>query len=178
MSLDKAITHGKEKRKPYRGSKAIDCTCRNHGSCQWCVENRTHKFRDKESDTVRKQITYIADDGEEFYSEADCYAYEHRFDDANEAVIFLDDEFNIIPFRLDEVYEKFMYFVIRNEEKAVELFRAIHDWERCFEMPGEYHDGDLIAWDADNYEYVDLRAQRDELNRKIDAIVKAVNSLG
>lgn len=24
MSLDKAIQHGKEKRKPYRGSKAID----------------------------------------------------------------------------------------------------------------------------------------------------------
>lgn len=48
MSLDKAITHGKEKRKPYRGTKAYDCTCRNHGSCQWCVENRKHKFRDKQ----------------------------------------------------------------------------------------------------------------------------------
>ena len=47
MSLDKAIAHGKEKRKPYRGSKAIDYTCRNHGSCQWCEENRKHKFRDK-----------------------------------------------------------------------------------------------------------------------------------
>ena len=127
---------------------------------------------------MRKQITYIADDGEEFYSEEDCYAYEHRFDDANEAVIFLDDEFNIIPFRLDEVYEKFMYFVIRNEEKAHDLFLAIHEWERCFEMPGEYHDGDFIAWDADNYEYVDLRTQRDELDRKINAIEKAVNSLG
>lgn len=122
--------------------------------------------------------TYVADDGEVFYSEADCYAYEHRFDDANEAVIFLDDEFNVIPFKLDEVYEKFMYFVIRNEEKAAELFRAIHDWEDFFVMPVEYHDGDLIAWDEDNYRYVDLRAQRDELNRKINAIVKAVNSLG
>lgn len=122
--------------------------------------------------------TYVADDGEEFYSEADCYAYEHRFDDANEAVIFLDDEFNIIPFRLDEVYEKFMYFVIRNEEKAFKLFRDIHEWEHCFEMPGEYHDGDLIAWDAGKYEYVDLRAQRDELNRKINAIKKAVSQLG
>ena len=36
MSLDKAITSGKEKRKPHRGSKAIDHTCRNHGSCPWC----------------------------------------------------------------------------------------------------------------------------------------------
>lgn len=47
MALDKAIEHGKEKRKPYHGSKAFDCTCRNHGSCKWCEENRKHKFRDK-----------------------------------------------------------------------------------------------------------------------------------
>ena len=50
MSLDKAIEHGKEKRKPYKGSKAIDPTCRNHGGCPWCEENRKHKFRDKEKD--------------------------------------------------------------------------------------------------------------------------------
>lgn len=47
MSLDKAIKHGKEKRKPYRGVKAVDSTCRNHGSCKWCESNRKHKFRDK-----------------------------------------------------------------------------------------------------------------------------------
>ncbi|NBH15609.1 hypothetical protein D3Z36_15965 [Lachnospiraceae bacterium] len=43
MSLDKSITHGKERRKPYRGAKAIDRTCRNHGGCEWCRGNRTHK---------------------------------------------------------------------------------------------------------------------------------------
>lgn len=47
MSLDKAIKHGKERRKPYRGAKATDCTCRNHGSCPWCRQNRLFKFRDK-----------------------------------------------------------------------------------------------------------------------------------
>ena len=47
MSLDKAIEHGKEHRKPYRGSKAIDPSCRNHGGCPWCEENRKFKFRDK-----------------------------------------------------------------------------------------------------------------------------------
>ena len=46
MSLDKSIEHGKERRKPYRGSKAIDPSCRNHGGCPWCEENRKHKFRD------------------------------------------------------------------------------------------------------------------------------------
>ena len=50
MALDKAIKSGKEHRKPYRGSKAIDATCRNHGGCPWCEENRKHKFRDKQKD--------------------------------------------------------------------------------------------------------------------------------
>ena len=47
MSLNKAIEHGKERRKQYYGSKAIDRSCRNHGGCPWCEENRLHKFRDK-----------------------------------------------------------------------------------------------------------------------------------
>jgi len=47
MALDKAIQHGKEHRKPYRKAKAIDKTCRNHGSCPYCEGNRKHKFRDK-----------------------------------------------------------------------------------------------------------------------------------
>ena len=43
MSLDKSIQSGKSRRKPYRGAKAIDGTCRNHGSDKWCHRNRTHK---------------------------------------------------------------------------------------------------------------------------------------
>lgn len=41
--LDKAIIHGKEHRKMYYGSKAIDKSCRNHGSCDYCQGNRTYK---------------------------------------------------------------------------------------------------------------------------------------
>lgn len=43
MSLDKGIEHGKEHRKPYHGSKAIDKSCRNHGSCTVCRENAQYK---------------------------------------------------------------------------------------------------------------------------------------
>lgn len=50
MSLDKAIQHGKEKRKPYTGAKVIDRTCRNHGSCEWYKTNRLHqRIRDDEA---------------------------------------------------------------------------------------------------------------------------------
>lgn len=41
MALDKSIKHGKEKRKQYRGVKAIDKSTRNHGSDSWAEENRT-----------------------------------------------------------------------------------------------------------------------------------------
>lgn len=43
MTLDKAIKHGKEKRKPYKGAKAVDRSCRNHGDCDWCKSNRLYK---------------------------------------------------------------------------------------------------------------------------------------
>jgi hypothetical protein len=55
MSMDKAIIHGKEHRKQYRGAKAVDKTCRNHGGCPHCELGRLHKYlrqmpvQDKES---------------------------------------------------------------------------------------------------------------------------------
>lgn len=57
MSLDKAIASGKEHRKPYRGSKAIDRSCRNHGTCQWCQDNRQYKNKkdlEKSLDKLRE----------------------------------------------------------------------------------------------------------------------------
>ena len=50
MGLEKAIEHGKEKRKEYTGGKRIDRTCRNHGGCPWCEGNRLHKHKKKEKD--------------------------------------------------------------------------------------------------------------------------------
>lgn len=61
--LDKAIEHGKEHRKPYRGSKAFACTCRNHGSCDWCRENRMYQ-RLKAEESAKDAI-------EDFESEED-----------------------------------------------------------------------------------------------------------
>ena len=43
MALDKAIQHGKEKRKAYRGAKAVDASCRNNGGCPYCTAARKHK---------------------------------------------------------------------------------------------------------------------------------------
>ena len=48
MSLDKAIKYGKEKRKPYRGGKAVSSQCRNHGGCTWCLGGRLYKHKKNE----------------------------------------------------------------------------------------------------------------------------------
>lgn len=55
MSLDKAIKSGKEKRRQYRGAKAVDCTCRNHGSCAYCLSNRTIANRRKLEAMLEKE---------------------------------------------------------------------------------------------------------------------------
>lgn len=55
MSLDKAIQHGKEKRAPYQKSKRFDPTCRNHGSCCWCENNRMHPYN-RDRDDAEEEI--------------------------------------------------------------------------------------------------------------------------
>lgn len=54
MSLDKAIEFGKEKRKTFRRSKSFDYSCRNHGSCPWCQENRHYQYL-KESERLSEE---------------------------------------------------------------------------------------------------------------------------
>lgn len=54
MSLDKAIKFGKEHRRPYYGSKVFCGSCRNHGGCPWCEENRKYKFLKKEQKMLDK----------------------------------------------------------------------------------------------------------------------------
>ena len=51
--LDKAILHGKEHRKAYKGAKACDKSCRNHGDCPWCLENRLYKNKKKMFDFLK-----------------------------------------------------------------------------------------------------------------------------
>lgn len=59
--LDKAILHGKEYRKSYYGAKAIDCSCRNHGSCLWCKENRLHSTKKRIEKTNFYLKNYLTD---------------------------------------------------------------------------------------------------------------------
>lgn len=58
MSLKKAIEHGKEHRKSYRGSKAFSRSCRCHGGCPYCYGNRMHA--DAKKKAAQKERLKIA----------------------------------------------------------------------------------------------------------------------
>lgn len=44
MFKEEYFGKGKEHRKSYHGSKAVDKTCRCHGTCDWCKANRLYSF--------------------------------------------------------------------------------------------------------------------------------------
>jgi hypothetical protein len=72
MSLDKAVLNGKEYREKYQRAKAVDRTCRNHGSCEFCKHSRLH------SNYVRRLIAdeqlkeYMKEDGNGEGEESCC----------------------------------------------------------------------------------------------------------
>lgn len=49
MSFDNNYPNRKDHRKPYRKSKAYDRSCRNHGSCPWCLGNRQYSNKKRQS---------------------------------------------------------------------------------------------------------------------------------
>lgn len=61
MTLDKAIKYGKEWRKRYYDSRSFDASCRSHGRCPWCANNRFHKHRK----AMLKSISVGLTEGEE-----------------------------------------------------------------------------------------------------------------
>lgn len=75
MSLYKAIKSGKEKRKPYRRSKAFDPSCRNHGACGYCKDNRTH-FDKRTRLAAEEEIEEYLDSG--YLDEYDDYYTETK----------------------------------------------------------------------------------------------------
>ena len=65
MSLNKSIESGKERRAPYRGAKAHCYSCRNHGTCEWCKQNRLHG-------SIREMARTKDEIDEYFFKEDNC----------------------------------------------------------------------------------------------------------
>lgn len=50
--FDKQFPKRKDQRKPYYDARRFDRSCRNHGSCSYCRDNRT--FFDKKSRVITR----------------------------------------------------------------------------------------------------------------------------
>jgi hypothetical protein len=46
--FDTQYKNRKDWKNPYFGAKRFDSSCRNHGSCSYCLDNRTHKDKRRE----------------------------------------------------------------------------------------------------------------------------------
>ncbi len=57
--LDKAIKHGKAWRKPYYRSGRFDKTCRPHGACPWCRDDRLHAERMRYMAAEYQMVEYL-----------------------------------------------------------------------------------------------------------------------
>jgi len=58
MGLEKAIKYHKEKRKEYRGGKAVSRSCRNHGGCSYCEESRLHNSEKRKEKMEYEELQY------------------------------------------------------------------------------------------------------------------------
>jgi len=56
MSLEKAIFHGKEKRRPFYDSRRFDWSCKNHGNCVHCFMNRKGRHAKEAEEMTAAQI--------------------------------------------------------------------------------------------------------------------------
>lgn len=66
MGMEKAIASGKERRKPYRGAKAIDASCRNHGDDPWSKGNRVYASIKRKLEAEYSDEDFVEEgDGEE-----------------------------------------------------------------------------------------------------------------
>lgn len=57
--------HNKTVKHPYTGGKAIAKSCRCHGSCDWCRDNRLYRSHKKLRETQEKLIEFLEEKDEE-----------------------------------------------------------------------------------------------------------------
>ena len=72
MSFDKHM--GKDWREQYSGATAIDHTCRNHGSCSYCMSTRTW-FDTKRRQAANQDMNDYYD--HDYYNECNDDYYEN-----------------------------------------------------------------------------------------------------
>ena len=120
---------------------------------------------------MRIECTYIACDDTEFETEAECLAYERGIEDRLKAAVFYDDEKKIVDVENDGTGNAY-YIRIVNANDAPSLLRWLYNYVG-FDYPkdDDYTDGDLLVYDCDHDEWVNLTAQK-KFIEKVEAMFK------
>lgn len=130
---------------------------------------------------MRIETKYFAFDEEEFDTEEECKAYEDNLMGNFKAVAFFDEDLKPITSANAEYINGYaMFMKILDAEKAEELFHWLYSY--CgFDADGlsrNMKTGDIYAWDNDDGVWYKLAWRLTELQKTVDAIEKAVNSVG
>lgn len=116
MGLEKGIKYGKEKRKPYRGAKAVDKTCRNHGSDDWEKANRMFRANREKERTEMELEDYIKENLNKTVAELNEELYDLN---NRKFMLSMQDHWEPDDFRYDkELSEKIMEIKKAIKEKG------------------------------------------------------------
>ena len=100
------------------------------------------------------QVTYIADDGEEFETEEECLDHERVMMTDGKA-LFFDSDCELIEGSVIDKVERAHYIYILDGETAKEFFEWADEYTGC-PVPDEYETGALYFFDEREQHYKDL----------------------
>ena len=126
---------------------------------------------------MTKETTYYADDGEEFYTEEACLAYEAECKKLLETVLFFDKGMKRLE-SPQEIEEKSWYAFIRDGNKAENLFRWLYNYVGV-EMPEcELTTGDILATDEKECEWYNVTQRVAVDTQTMEAVGIALSFIG
>jgi hypothetical protein len=62
VGFDKDYPNRKDRRAPYRGVKAADSHCRNHGACDYCANGHLHGWRKRLESAAQRVRDHLRGD--------------------------------------------------------------------------------------------------------------------
>ena len=120
---------------------------------------------------MRIEVTYFADDGEEFRTEEECREYEESLKmDLNSVIFFTEDHKLMKDPKLEDIEQEAYYLKVLDPEKAERLFDWLHyqisfDWIAGKPIKDHYY-----RWIDSNRNYrddgyVDFTKELEELQK-------------
>lgn len=120
---------------------------------------------------MRIKKTFIAEDGTEFGTEEECFAYEVKYSARLLNIVMLNERYEVLTPDVDSSH---IFFVKLDSEEAIDAFHHKNVKEGCsidgIEEPGCYYYDDDICWMS-----IDRRIQ--ELNDEKRSLEKAKSIL-